>query len=504
MVEPELAGATLEVLFVGGALLTAAQDGQETKLDPITESVALRIARTFDSGVLMIRFKPGASAGNSHQPWVVTHLDPSPALERLLADRPHLLVAAYDQFLDWLYPPDSNWRIPIVSVTGTNGKTTTSTMVSHVARAASLHVGLARSTGVYFDNVSKVLGDKSGFLGHCMVFENPNVDIAVLETARGDVLRSGFAFDQSDVAVCTNIANDHLGQHGVETVDQLAVVKRSILERSTGAVILNGDDSLCLNMLPHLHGRSVYLTSFQENAEVVRQHAPAELRSDLRVINVETRTDSDWIVLHESGTATPIIAVNDIPATFNGAAHYNISNAMQAIGAASALGLDLAIIRHAMSSFETNFDTLPGRLNIHDNGRFTTILDFAHNAHGIQHLVDFIGKFPCQGRKLVCLGVSPNASETAARGVGIAAAGHFDYYICGSKTSDNPNVKVDTNAAIRQGLLSSGVAENVIEVIPDQDRMVYHAISLCGSGDLLVMKPSYSAIDAAWQKILNS
>lgn len=504
MVEPELPGTALELLFVGGELLTALENGREAELDSNTESVALRIARAFDSGFLMIRFKSGTAAGNSGQPWILTHLDPSPALETLLADRPDLLAAAYDRFLDWLKPPDSPWRIPIVSVTGTNGKTTTSTMVSHIAKAASLCVGLARTTGVDFDNVLKAPGDMSGFLGHCLVFENEQVDLAVLETARGDVLRSGFAFDRSDVAVCTNIANDHLGQHGVETIEQMAAVKRSIVERSTGAVILNADDPYCLDMLPHLPGRTIYLTSYQDNAEAVRQKAPLEIRSDLRVINIESHAAADWIILHESGTATPVVPVNDIPATFKGAALHNISNAMQAIGAASALGLNLDIIRGAMSNFETNFDTLPGRLNIHDNGRFLTILDFAHNAHGIQQLVNFTDQLPCQGRRIVCLGVSPNASEAAARAAGVAAAGNFDYYICASRESDNPNVKIDTNAAMRQGLISSGVAENVIEIISDQDRMVYYAISLCEPGDLLVIKPSVSAIDAAWQKIINS
>jgi len=500
MLEPELDGPALDLLFVGGQLFAALQDGQKTTLDSVTESVAKRIALALDCAALLIRFKPGVAAGNAHHRWVLTDLDPSPALVNLLANEPELLSSVFDRFLDWLYPPGSQCRIPIVAVTGTNGKTTTSTMIARMARAESLFVGMARTTGVYFDTKLREFGDRSGFLGHCLVFENDQVDLAVLETARGDVLRSGFAYDFSNVAVCTNVTADHLGEHGVETVEDMAVVKRSILERCIGSVVLNGDDPLCLEMLPHLRGRKVYLSTFLLDPDELR----ARTNADVSVVYLEQQQGEEWIVLDETNSRTPIIAVNSIPATFKGAAQHNVSNTMHAIAAGHALGFSLDGIRQALAQFEMSYDSLPGRLNVHDNGRFHVIMDYAHNADGIRQLTRFIDRYPCSGRKILRFGVSPQASEEAALAAAAAAAGHFDHYICSGKPGADPTQGIDTLALLRRGLLENGVADEQVELFSDSARSVEYPASLCQPGDLLVLVTANVGLATTWERILKT
>jgi UDP-N-acetylmuramyl tripeptide synthase len=504
LLEPEIEGQTLDLLFAGGKPVSALLDGQPRAPEPEIVQCAIRIERAIQAGFLHIRCKVQAADEYGDMFFVVTHVDPAPPVCSLLEHFPNWQEQAFRQFLEWLYPPGAACRIPIAAITGTNGKTTTSTMLARMARAESLFVGMARTTGVYFDQELKEFGDSSGFLGHCMVFENPEVDLAILETARGDVLRSGFAYDCSDVAVCTNVTADHLGEHGVETVADMAVVKRSILERSRGAVVLNADDDLCLGMLPFLRGRKTYLSTFSPRPDELLAGLAIEIEPECNIIHVDSINNEDWIVLRADNAAIPIIAVNDIPATFNGAARHNTSNAMHAIAAAHALGFKLANIRQAMSRFEMGFDTLPGRLNVHDNGRFHIIMDYAHNADGLKQLIQFTRSFPCKGRKILRFGVSPNASEAACLRAAATAAGHYDHYICSARAGEIEPGKVDTAAVLQRGLLEAGVAPGKVEVFTDTDRAVEYPVSLCQPGDLLILVTSSAALESTWKKILQT
>ncbi|MEJ8569175.1 Mur ligase family protein [Elongatibacter sediminis] len=508
LVEPDTTGPRLDLLMVGGELLAALQDDRIVDVDARTEAQARRIDQALNCGIVLVRFRSAADnreeKAQSASDWLVTDIDPSPGLATLLQSHPEVLDAAYEGYLNWLYPPGTPCRIPIVSVTGTNGKTTTSTMIARMAHAQSLFVGMARTTGVYFDQELKELGDNSGFHGHCSVFEHPEVELAVLETARGAALHAGFAFDYSDVAICTNVSHDHLGEYGVETVEDMAAVKRSIVERCTGSVVLNGDDPLCLDMLPHLPDRTLYLSTFGSDPDEMRKKAAGKSTSVDPIIHIDTREGEDWLVMDSAEGVTPVIAVNDIPATFNGAARHNISNAMHAVAAAHALGLEWSSIRQALANFEMGFESLPGRLNVHDNGRFHIIMDYAHNADGLQQLVRFTDQYPCKGRRILRFGVSPNASKAACRNAAATVAGHYDHYLCSGVPGHDNDDGIDTTAELRRGLLASGIAESQVEIFSDVSRSVEYPAGLCEPGDLLILVTSNALLAKTWEKILKT
>jgi cyanophycin synthetase len=211
----------------------------------------------------------------------------------------------------------------------------------------------------------------------------------------------------------------------------------------------------------------------------------------------------DWIVLHEHEyqQGLPVIAVDAIPATFRGIARHNVSNAMHAIAAARAASIGVDAITSALSVFEMSFESLPGRLNLHDNGRFRILMDYAHNADGIRQLVRFTDQFSRKGHKILSFGVSPDAVASAVFEAAAAAAGHFDQYVCVGK----PDVGASglTHAEIlKQGLMANDVPADRIATFTNSDDSFDCAVGLCGAGDLLVIVSSRVAFARNWQKVL--
>ena len=229
---------------------------------------------------------------------------------------------------------DAQRRVPTISISGTNGKTTTTRMISHILRGAGRHVGTTTSDGVLMDERMLESGDLTGPYGARTVLENDEVDVAVLETARGGMMLRGVGYESNDASVITNISSDHMDMHGIHTLPELAEVKSVIcrMTRPEGVVVLNADDDLVAEMARHVAGR-VWLFSMTARSARVRRHLAAG--------GTAWVLEADWLVELAGSESRPVVAVDDIPATLRGLARHNIANALAAAAGARALGATL-------------------------------------------------------------------------------------------------------------------------------------------------------------------
>jgi len=284
------------------------------------------------------------------------HLEPSSGTPRDVAA----------PVIDMLYPRGSRSRIPIFAITGTNGKSTTARMVSRILQQAGRNVGMTSTSGIYFNGHLMVEADASGPRSARTVLRNPAVDVAVLETARGGILREGLGFDGADVGAVLNVTADHLGLKGIDTVEDLAKVKGVVVESVArrGYSVLNADDPMCHRIARHARGTIVWfsLAGGRDMSDHLRRHIA---ESGMAVVR-EPGSYGGCIVLHRGGERIEVMAAADIPATLGGIADFNIANALAAVAMCAAQRLSTETIRDGLSAFSISFEDSPGRLNIHD------------------------------------------------------------------------------------------------------------------------------------------
>jgi cyanophycin synthetase len=294
--------------------------------------------------------------------------------------------------IDLLFPHGSDARIPIVAVTGTNGKTTTVRMVAHILKLMGRRVGMTTTDGIVIDGRLIRKGDMSGPRSAQMVLQNPSVDTAVFEVARGGILREGLGFDRNDVAVVTNVTADHLGLHGIETVGQLAHVKAVIVEAvpRAGAAVLNADDPLVSRMARVCRGRVVLFSMSMKKGEEGFDRVDGHCGRGGAAIVLEQSDEGELVVLRHGSRTMPLLYTHLIPATFGGRARMNVANALAAAAAAWAAGAHMHDIRQGLRTFTTSFFQAPGRLNEIEVAGFKVILDYCHNVDGMRRLAEFV------------------------------------------------------------------------------------------------------------------
>ena len=278
--------------------------------------------------------------------------------------------------MDMLFPPGSPSCIPIAAITGTNGKTTTARMLSYIMKTSGNTVGMTSTDGVYIDGHLTVKGDMTGPVSSQMVLRDPSVDVAVMEVARGGMLKKGVGFPKCDVAACLNVSADHLGLRGIDTVEQLARVKRIIIEIATDTAVLNADDSLCLEMANHTKAENICYVTLADNHPLVRKH----IRAEGRAVVLENGLNGDMITLYDKGAHIPLLWTHLIPATLEGKAVHNVQNAMFAAALSFSMGVPLDDIRHGLRTFNTTFFQAPGRMNIFDDHPFKDSPNFPSQA----------------------------------------------------------------------------------------------------------------------------
>ncbi len=308
-----------------------------------------------------------------------------------------------------MFEEGNDGRIPVVSITGTNGKTTTTRLIAHILRCTGKRVGMTCTDGVYLNDRRLDTGDCSGPKSARTVLANPAVEAAVLETARGGILREGLGFDLCNTAVVTNIADgDHLGMNGIDTPEQLARVKRTIVESvaQTGYAVLNADDPLTAAMAEYCPGKVLFFAQSPSNPLIISHRAKGG-----KVVYVR----NNCIMAAEGSWEARIALLDSVPLTFGGLISFQVENTMAAASAAWTLGVPFEMIRHALESFINDTQKAPARFNVVQFQGSTIVIDYGHNAAAITALCEAFDKMPHERRLIVYTAAGDRRDEDIIR-----------------------------------------------------------------------------------------
>src|SRR4051812_21641539 len=382
--------------------------------------------------------------------------------------------------LDMLYPPGARATIPIIAVTGTNGKTTTTRLIAHLFRATGRTVGFTTTDGVYLQNRLVVQGDMTGPFAANVVLSNPTVDVAVLETARGGLLRSGLAFEECDVGIVLNVAADHLGLGGINTIEQLADVKSVIpaVVKRRGHAVLNADDPLVVPMGERTRGDVVYFSIQGERANPL-------LERHLDDGGTAATLEDDTFVVRRGRLCIPIATVADVPLTLEGAARFQFGNILAAIAAAFVQGMRYEDIRSGLLSFFPSPSLTPGRLNLLRIRQGQVLVDYAHNPAAVEGLMDLVRRMPGHRR----IGVVPapgDRRDEDLRAVGRRCAG-LDHVILKEDNDRRGRAPGEIAHVIGEGLAEVGIGPDRIETVYSEPEAVARAVEQIRDRDLVVV-----------------
>jgi len=439
---------------------------------------------------------PASEDGLDATNGVVVGVDSTPDLAFHRSSGEILPLRVGARYLDELGFRHNCARVPIAAVTGTNGKTTTCLMLDRILRFSGVSTGLACTDGVYFNGKRQKKGIFSGISGALQVFAKESVQAAILETSRGTLLKRGLAFDRCDVAACTNVAGDHLGEDGVATLDQLAYVKAVVIRAARDCVVLNGDDARCVRMLEGARAKRVILVYGNDDAPTL----PTGLPKHSEAIVCERTTNSAQLVWRHHEESVPIVDVGRIPAAWGGTALHNVVNAMFATGLAMGLGATVEQIRSALESFDTSTDSTPGRLNVYDELPFRVIVDYVHNAHGFAALCQFVRAAHSGGKRIAIVSCQERHRSVDREAIADTISETFDLFIC----RDPIKLKEAQDGAIadrmREALVRAGVPETKILVVPKLPEALEQGLVSAGPGDLLVIGAT-GHYDAVWKQV---
>jgi len=397
--------------------------------------------------------------------------------------------------IDMLFPAGTSVRVPIAAITGTNGKTTTARMLAHITKMAGYTPGLTTTDGVYIDGQRTVQGDMTGPVSARMVLADPQIDIAILETARGGLLRAGMGVNEVNVGGVLNVQADHLGLKGIDTLEQLSELKRIVVEVATDCAVLNADDPLVLKMAGHTEARHICYVTMNPHHALVREH----IRAGGRACALEAGVNGQMMTLYDRGGHIPLLWTHLIPATLEGRATHNVQNAMFAAAMAFSLGIKLDAIRQGLRTFDSTFFQAPGRMNVFDEHPFKVLFDYGHNAHAVGMMADLAQRLDVTGRRIVVLAGPGDRRDEDLVAIAQAVAGRFDLYIC--RRDDNlRNRAPDEVPRIQaRALRAAGVADAAIVIIPDEQEAIDAALRMGEPGDLLLIFAD--ALVRSWKQI---
>jgi len=395
------------------------------------------------------------------------HLSPSEGIGRNVAEH----------VVDMLFPPGTPSRIPIFAITGTNGKTTTTRLIAHILRNSGRAVGFTTTDGTYIGNEQILTGDNTGPVSAQLVLKDPTVEVAVLETARGGIIRSGLGFDYCDVGVVLNVAADHLGLKDVNTLEDLARVK-SVVPRAVGKrgyAVLNAEDELVYQMKELVSGTVVCFSLDENNPNIVRRAERGR---------ISCVYENGYITILKGKWKVRIEKVVNIPLTYGGKAEFMIQNVLAATLACFVHGVSIEDIRVGLTTFNAGLAQTPGRLNFIDVGQATVLMDYAHNPAGFRSLVRFISKLPHKYRTVI-LTVPGDRRDEDIREMGQIAGEAFDRIVIRSGHYLRGRSADEVARLLGEGIAGSGRNPQV-RVIPDGREAFRHSIKYARKGELIV------------------
>ncbi len=382
--------------------------------------------------------------------------------------------------LDMLFPPGTPSRVPIVAVTGTNGKTTTTRLIAHIFKQTQQTVGYTTTDGIYIDDYLVEKGDTTGPHSAKLILQDPTVEVAVLETARGGILRSGLGFDACDVGVVLNVQADHLGIGDIETLEALAEVKSVVAESAQpqGYAVLNADDLLVAQAAKRVQAQVAYFTTDPAN-QIVQAHTRQGGLAAVYEHGYLSILRGEWTLRIEQ-------AVN-IPLTLGGQATFMVANALAASLAAFVQGVSIDGIRDALCSFQASVSQTPGRMNLFDLGNYHALVDYAHNPDGYRALGTFVQNW--SGERIGVIGGPGDRRDADLQSLGEVSAQIFDRVIV--KEDDDPRDRPRGEAA---GLIVQGLHQTHpdyrYETIFDEAAAIAAALETATPGSLVVVLPA--------------
>ncbi|MBL7821353.1 MAG: cyanophycin synthetase [Saprospiraceae bacterium] len=485
----ELKGYTLDSILPIGEILvvkdTANLSTGGTSVDvtdivhPHTVFMAERISRIVGLDICGIDFltkdisKPVSEVGGA-----VIEVNAGPGFRMHLAPAEGLPRNVAAPVIDMLYPPGKNSRIPIVAVTGTNGKTTTTRLIAHMAKMMGYTVGFTTTDGIYIQNHLMMQGDCSGPGSAEFVLKDPTVNFAVFETARGGILRAGLGFKNCNYAIVTNVAPDHLGLKGIHTLEQLAKVKGVVVESvlPDGYAILNADDDLVYAMRERVNCK-LALFSMDEDNPRIKKH--------MREHGIAAIYENGFITICKGEWKMRVVKAVNVPLTYGGRASFMIQNVLPAVLTAYFNGFELDDIKAALESFIPSPAQTPGRLNMFDFKHFSILLDYAHNPAGLQALKKFIDKIDAYPKVGIIAGIGDRRQEDN-EGIGKIAAEMFDEII----VRQDKHLRGKTDQEIID-MLTAGIKQHDLnkpfKVIPKESEAIKYAIENVKEGSLIVV-----------------
>ena len=395
--------------------------------------------------------------------------------------------------LDMLFPERISSRIPIVAITGTNGKTTTTRLTAHIYRQTGKVVGFTATDGIYIQEYLVEAGDNTGPYSAGAILKDPTVEVAVLETARGGILRSGLAFDSCDVGVVLNVAADHLGLGGIDTIEQMAKVKGVVAEtvKADGHAILNADDPRVAAMADKVSCKVAYFSMNPDNPIII-DHAR---RNGLAAVY-----ENGYLSILEGKWTLRVEKAVNIPMTMGGMAPFMIANALASCLACFAQGVDIELIRQGVRTFQMSAEQTPGRMNLFDVNDYQVLIDYAHNPHGFQAVGNFVRNW--QGTKIGVVGAPGDRRDEDLILMGKISAEIFDRIIIKEDRDSRGREPGEVADLIQKGIYQVS-AEKAPEVILDETEATNKALEQAQSSSLVVIFPEKvdSAIDQVKQQM---